>query len=60
MWCQVHTITIFMSMLASQNCDGCVEKVGEAEEGGGVADGDHQEGGQKGHQGLESVPHNMT
>ena len=48
-----------MSMLASQNCDGCVEEVGEAEEGGGVADGDHEEGGQKGHQGLESIPHNI-
>ena len=33
--------------------DGRVEEVGEPEEGGGVADGDHQEGGQEGHHGLE-------
>ena len=39
--------------LYEAHCDGCVEEVREAKEGGGVADGDHQEGGEEGHQGLE-------
>ena len=55
---QVHLIRIGKDdtnhgyLLKGAHSDGRVEEVWEAEEGGGVADGDHQEGGQEGHQGL--------
>ena len=40
--------------------DGCVEEVWEAEEGGGIADGDHQEGGEEGHHGLGFISISRT